>query len=57
MAKGTLPKIDRNKRILEYRKQGMTFVNIARKLNISQPRAWEIHEREAKKLEVEKEKV
>lgn len=55
MAKGAQPKLERNRKIVEYRdKRGMTFNNIARMLNLSQPRTWEIYRREKKKLELQR---
>jgi predicted XRE-type DNA-binding protein len=59
MAKGTQPKISRNKRIVEYRTvKNMKFEAIAKVFNISRQRASELYNREVNRLEqAEKEGV
>ncbi len=49
MAKGTLPKTKRNKKLYEM-KQRMTFKNVSRIFNISETRAKQIYYREKEAL-------
>jgi len=49
MAKGPIPKIDRNKKLVEL-KAKMTFKNLARLFNISETRVKQIYYRELKKI-------
>jgi len=50
MAKGSQPKIERNKKIVEFRERGLSYYKLARIFNLSPTTVREIYLREKKKV-------